>query len=1005
MFSFINKKNKKILSFVLFSLALNSLPINGIYAGRSGLSRKEAMQASRTAIKYENIRAIQAKRNAKNLAIKAAIENLRLAIEKQKQESVQSKKSYRSCHKASSRSIMKSTVACVFIMALLFQALPMANCAMLDNQLAPLADKADIFWHNVEQFHDDSPKLSKVIMPAGTVITKTAIGAVVGAVVAGGGATIFTGGTATLPAMITGGLVSGEASLVKALGDEAKGVIIGTAAELLAPGQVERFIEEGIYKFSPMLMALDSKLTAEKAVPLARLFAMAGLSSAELTSFIKGTHLHSYAQIDFGRINFGFNEIIKYPAKTLDRAVESALRDFGLIGSSGSSLQDAAKKALGFGESILKKDAKSAVMHGFDLGEHSSFIPTIENGFKFTGQQSQAFKQQASSDRHYDFMGDARRYAQHEAYQTWRAEASDRLHLPKTPSMFDPSYSAWVGANLNLEGWGGKEAMLHAHRDFVSQHARPMMPAFISPPVYKDFEECCSYAEFIDNNRSVFQGIVAEAEKYKSQIGEIHFPVIPNTTARCEDGMSQYMGLRSREDVENRNKASVGEFKNFLEEFEKKRLEFHQRIDIYNERVNKSNTRNKAIEIIKDIKEVLEGLNSPGNLVNKALKVFLKKTAEEYFVQSYEDIKDAFATLKFIKEFVAGNQLARGLKPKSPLSEIVIDKAQMGEHFLELFRENVNSILVARSILEKFVYGRFSKEIKKAAKTLITLLDAKDAKKISPSDFATSLAELITKALRTNDDYDYIFSRLTELESSFLFQPIGRNLQYLMARKDAHSQFICTAGGICGAEIDCLSSFVKGKSDFERDHRWFIGGNYPVNTAQDLFSFIRPKGKFIGDIYIQEIGGEQEVTNPPGTNSETTIIRSLRGGQKEASEMFDFFAKDHRVRDVYDSTVGDTYAYKKIVLSDNTEIKFYQITENNEYVIEISNIPAWILNNKIELRFIPQLASPSTIFMEKLNQEKRELQEKFNDEFSKLSDEDKHILLDLYDQVMEDFEE
>jgi hypothetical protein len=443
------------------------------------------------------------------------------------------------------------------------------------------------------------------------------------------------------------------------------------------------------------------------------------------------------------------------------------------------------------------------------------------------------------------------------------------------------------------------------------------------------------------------------------------------------------------------------------------------------EKNEKMKMHDYAQAIIKDIKGYIEKHHNPYDQLQQSLDLFLHTSPEEYCAHSREDIQKAGRYLADIQKAMLQVRVDRSdfsqFLPRNITIMAIgqISERKMSEHFLEFFRANTLSILTARTIVIEIFNGNFDESIKRQAHVVLIDLDNQI---MSPPQLANSLARLIKAALHTPGDYDYLFSRLDELASGLLkAASIG---QLPLLDKLTRTHFVCTAKGICGVtDANLVPGIAVTKSDIEQAHESFVGSNYPITTAQDILELIRPKGRYIGSPYICTQDEEKEIcpqetpqsaqaarlTSPIACTSqgtcgivddscelqicdETMIIRELHADEAKAVRIFKLLAKDHTIHKAHHPLTG--LDYERIILSDKTKITLYRQSRTGEPVITITHIPSWIVNTNIELHFTAQTADPDadTRSIEALEKE-------FYDELTKLSDEERDAVFDLYEKL------
>ena len=91
-----------------------------------------------------------------------------------------------------------------------------------------------------------------------------------------------------------------------------------------------------------------------------------------------------------------------------------------------------------------------------------------------------------------------------------------------------------------------------------------------------------------------------------------------------------------------------------------------------------------------------------------------------------------------------------------------------------------------------------------------------------------------------------------------------------------------------------------------------------------------------------------------------------------------------------------------MILRNNTKIRLYPSSGERMAAIVISDIPSWLSDNKIELRFAPLPKSAILAkFARELNEQKAGLIEELGQEFDKLPEEEKKDALPFYEELID----
>ena len=132
--------------------------------------------------------------------------------------------------------------------------------------LKTIAKEAHHYFGRYHAYEQEHPIQAQIALTSGMVTAKTLIGA--------GVAGVATGGTAAIPALF--------ASLSKAIIDEMRGHAMG----FVIGDSIGAFVNQGVEKFSPLLLELDSSLSQEEAAVLSSL-ALASMLSNHDFKFLR----------------------------------------------------------------------------------------------------------------------------------------------------------------------------------------------------------------------------------------------------------------------------------------------------------------------------------------------------------------------------------------------------------------------------------------------------------------------------------------------------------------------------------------------------------------------------------------------------------------------------------------------------------------------------------------------------------------------------------------------
>ena len=729
------------------------------------------------------------------------------------------------------------------------------------------------------------------------------------------------------------GLVSGAASYAT---DKATDAAMDLATENIKSDRIDRIVE-GYFKYTiPAVKWLDSQATDHQAATVASVLPTAVLKASKVTKYL--TKLSKFS----GK----FSPLKSIKSSTIHRGADAFKGGY--------------------------QPSQPAQPHSPSTAQSSHFSSA--------GRQNNAPQ---------SFLQQGTNIFQQGGYQQGKAQQSPFGIPPSEP--FGGHLNTFKRTPIDTSVRGGDITNAAAMRQ-MEKFGLGSFTNFV--PEDDDAIECANLAYFIYKNTPEFNRVIENAKKDNVILGYIDYPAIPPAYhGICISIIDHTM---TNEDRRSINNARSEGYRNFLDVLKKQLAEHNKRVDEYIDKHNKTILKieayNKAVEIIKDIEVFIGNARKLRDYVKKALAAFSKPTEKEYFAQSYEDINGALRQLEIIQSYKEELQDARSSSIATQVNGI--GKAVIENRFLEFFRGNARSILVARYILLNLANGKFDKRIWEQSKKLISLIDKK---KIAPKALAASLGNLLSGALKTYGDYNYMVARLNELANGFLI---------LNPSLLSDAQIVCTAKGVCGIVHDWTTVIAGTKGDIANDDKWFTANDYPVNNAQALLGCIKTSGKYIG---IRVISEDPEAENK-------TIVRLLSGGngklwyQKGASAAFDFLAEGHDARETVDSVTG--YRFKTIVLSDGTKIIYYPATKDAEATIAISGIPAWIFGKKIELRFEQEEQKPedfASLFAQSVTkktstqfeEERARFLEDVQKDIGTLSEAEKIRILEFYNEIKE----
>ena len=265
---------------------------------------------------------------------------------------------------------------------------------MLDGKLGDTADKFGRLMHEYHEYEATDPVKARLALSGAMIAAKGAVG-----LIAGGLATAPEGGVGAIPGALAG--------LSKGLKDEIIGIVAGEAihqADKIVDHKIESWIQQGIQKGAPIFMRLDYQLTDEQAFNWSLLVAMAGLSSGEFTAVINRLG-HMELNIFKASLNAIKTDTEQAPLRSLRQELAEQFMD-PLHGAIEHGAMHDLKHNF-FESDRMKRDAAPA-----EISLPLQTLPLVH-------------------EKSYDFIGDAKRIIDHQAFERWKTESSDLLHLPK----------------------------------------------------------------------------------------------------------------------------------------------------------------------------------------------------------------------------------------------------------------------------------------------------------------------------------------------------------------------------------------------------------------------------------------------------------------------------------------------------------------------------------------------------------------------------------------------
>ena len=348
---------------------------------------------------------------------------------------------------------------------------------------------------------------------------------------------------------------------------------------------------------------------------------------------------------------------------------------------------------------------------------------------------------------------------------------------------------------------------------------------------------------------------------------------------------------------------------------------------------NKQGIRDKEREHVKNIYSYLG--HFPPNEKLKRVTAFFFQPEEEYKKYSIEVINKA-------REEAALFLYMHGADPKFHFKvpeEDRVDEKEVISQFLDLFKTDSfgeGTRTIATRVFQAIERSWFTEELKKEASDNIKLLDEG---KLEGRQAAHKIGNLFHRGLITEEAYDSLIAQLGEFSGLLFPGKRGKNTNRMEIEERLllFRKFVCNDKGMC-AYLNSVVSRIADLSGLEEIHNNFIDSlsRIPEKLERigDVLKIVKPKGKYIGDIYL----GEGEVT---------PSIRDLEGGEVAGRNLFERLTRGNKIRKGFDSNIGEEIEVAR--LRDGTKIGYQSSNEGPS--VDIYNIPKWMEEDSIKLRF------------------------------------------------------
>ena len=441
-----------------------------------------------------------------------------------------------------------------------------------------------------------------------------------------------------------------------------------------------------------------------------------------------------------------------------------------------------------------------------------------------------------------------------------------------------------------------------------------------APHYYTDknaLHGCMHMQNHIIAHKADFDGIREIAQKHPDQFGEVTFPETP--TLHCPDPNQQRPAFWTVDHA--RDWYKVGQ--SFLDAFKQAQGELNGRINAYNNR--------------PAYKEILHVYNYLDGKIHS-----LKPEYENTFAELTKD-QEAFLSQppeKFDTDPLVkmGNIIDKYTKQVTP----VTTTWGSVQHFLKLMAADDTYVDIAEEIIQELAEGSY--QISSYAQMVLT-------KNNSPEQLASRLALSIGMAKKLGVDIPHLQARLNELQLGLLHagEPLPYNPEDMIVscKGDADGtsncesfmpglRILCSREDICGIS-DAIAAQLRGtKLDIVRVDALLKDISGRVDSAQDVRRIFMNGNDYVGQPYI------------PDNGPVDPRLRIVEGDQQAAEQIFQFCTRDNE----FSQSLKQGSLVSKLRLEDETEITLWPPTTGNEdSIIVIENIPAWISSNWVAFRF------------------------------------------------------
>jgi hypothetical protein len=471
---------------------------------------------------------------------------------------------------------------------------------------------------------------------------------------------------------------------------------------------------------------------------------------------------------------------------------------------------------------------------------------------------------------------------------------------------------------------------------------------------------CHDTQNHINGNKDYFDSIRRMAREHEAELGKIDFP------ATIEMSCPPYP-CTFHWQVDHANEW-YRRGRHFLDSFEAARAEFSRRIDDYNRRIqpqideqNRRMAMHKKYEQLREIDTYMSGQYHRLNPDYKRSFDAYVSDPEKYLSRPDQEFyADPLILMGAIAEDYAVDPCHCAVGTKKGFLKLMRSDGR----YIDLVKDLIKMLLAHfqkfdlngekdKASFEVFFGDELSDtEVRDAKKHIAWLIEIIDKKPMEPEYLASRLEWLLKIAIKDEYGFAHLKARLNEQSQGVLYAGssiAGKHAPISSVLKGQQVvdppfipgiRIVCSQSGLCGIS-DAVSAALGGaRTDFVAADMRMRSLPDRFYAAQDLLNIIRREGQYAGEPYI-------------GTGAVDRCVRSIQGGDKLASQVFELFAHGNTVKESYNYDIH-SFQYS-LILDDGTKITYVPATAaaDGDALMIIDQMPRWINPDTITLRFRP----------------------------------------------------